>query len=292
MGSASGSGEQELDGHIQVACTAHASTGVRRLVKSVIRGIKVREYNKFALHRHLNSQQCRDSGSSWYSFRASLLCLCSCGQAPRVCSAGPCRAACILPGQQQMATPPHSLTNPWCCPQARQDPEAAREGMGGTYFFTNEAGRKVAIFKPCDEEPLAPANPKGYVGRNLGDPGWKSTVRVGEAAMREVAAYLLDHDHYAQVRRALCLVGLECGNGWTCWCRAVVAVAANGSSLSQAARRMHDSLLNACAADGLCHCVAWLCRCRTQCWCVPGTQPSTTNMRPSQAQVAAVGPAT
>jgi hypothetical protein len=84
--------------------------------------------------------------------------------------------------------------------QARQDPEAAREGMGGTYFFTNEAGRKVAIFKPCDEEPLAPANPKGYVGRNLGDPGWKSTVRVGEAAMREVAAYLLDHEHYAQVR--------------------------------------------------------------------------------------------
>jgi hypothetical protein len=87
--------------------------------------------------------------------------------------------------------------------QARQDPEAAREGMGGTYFFTNEAGRKVAIFKPCDEEPLAPANPKGYVGRNLGDPGWKSTVRVGEAAMREVAAYLLDHDHYAQVRTRL-----------------------------------------------------------------------------------------
>lgn len=71
--------------------------------------------------------------------------------------------------------------------------------MGGTYFFPNELGRKCAIFKPCDEEPLAPANPKGYVGRNLGDPGWKSTVRVGEAAMREVAAYLLDHDHFAQV---------------------------------------------------------------------------------------------
>jgi len=83
--------------------------------------------------------------------------------------------------------------------QARQEPEAAREGMGGTYFFPNEAGRKCAIFKPCDEEPLAPANPKGYVGRALGDPGWKSTVRVGEAAMREVAAYLLDHHHFAQV---------------------------------------------------------------------------------------------
>ncbi len=41
MGSAVGSSEQELEGHIEVACTAHASTGVRRLVKSVVRGIKV-----------------------------------------------------------------------------------------------------------------------------------------------------------------------------------------------------------------------------------------------------------
>lgn len=77
---------------------------------------------------------------------------------------------------------------------AEQEPEAAQEGMGGTYFFTNENGRKVAILKPCDEEPLAPNNPKGYVGRALGDAGWKPTVRVGEAAMREVAAYLLDRD--------------------------------------------------------------------------------------------------
>ena len=41
MGSVTGSSEQELEGHIEVACTAHASTGVRRLVKSVVRGIKV-----------------------------------------------------------------------------------------------------------------------------------------------------------------------------------------------------------------------------------------------------------
>jgi hypothetical protein len=59
--------------------------------------------------------------------------------------------------------------------------------------------QQVAILKPCDEEPLAPNNPKGYVGRNLGDPGWKPTVRVGEAAMREVAAYLLDHEGFARV---------------------------------------------------------------------------------------------
>jgi hypothetical protein len=53
--------------------------------------------------------------------------------------------------------------------------------------------------KPCDEEPLAPNNPKGFVGRQLGEPGLKPTVRVGEAASREVAAYLLDHDHFAKV---------------------------------------------------------------------------------------------
>ncbi|EFN56367.1 hypothetical protein CHLNCDRAFT_57613 [Chlorella variabilis] len=83
--------------------------------------------------------------------------------------------------------------------KALQEPEAATEGLGGTYFFTNEAGQKIAIMKPCDEEPLAPNNPKGFVGRALGEPGLKPTVRVGEAASREVAAYLLDHDRFARV---------------------------------------------------------------------------------------------
>lgn len=44
--------------------------------------------------------------------------------------------------------------------KAWQQPEAATEGLGGTYFFLDEAGRKIAIVKPCDEEPLAPNNPK------------------------------------------------------------------------------------------------------------------------------------
>lgn len=83
--------------------------------------------------------------------------------------------------------------------KAFQEPERATEGLGGTYFFTNEAGQKIGIMKPCDEEPLAPNNPKGFVGRQLGEPGLKPTVRVGEAASREVAAYLLDHDRFARV---------------------------------------------------------------------------------------------
>ena len=43
-----------------------------------------------------------------------------------------------------------------CC----QEPQAAETGLGGTYFFRSEAGAMVAIIKPCDEEPLAPNNPK------------------------------------------------------------------------------------------------------------------------------------
>jgi hypothetical protein len=41
-----------------------------------------------------------------------------------------------------------------------QEPEAAPSGLGGTYFFKDDKGHKVAIIKPCDEEPMAPNNPK------------------------------------------------------------------------------------------------------------------------------------
>eukprot|EP00210_Caulerpa_lentillifera_P002882 g2752.t1 len=85
-------------------------------------------------------------------------------------------------------------------------PEKTEEGFGGTYFMANATGQKLAIFKPCDEEPFAPCNPKGFIGRALGDPGLKPTVRVGEAALREVAAYLLDHDSFAKIPTTL-LIG-------------------------------------------------------------------------------------
>lgn len=83
--------------------------------------------------------------------------------------------------------------------RAQQEPSAPREGMGGTYFLLDDSGDKVGIFKPCDEEPLAPNNPKGWAGRAMGAPGMKPSVRVGEAALREVAAYLLDHGGFAGV---------------------------------------------------------------------------------------------
>ncbi|KAL2559143.1 Phosphatidylinositol 4-kinase gamma 7 [Forsythia ovata] len=79
------------------------------------------------------------------------------------------------------------------------DPIPAHGGLGGAYYFRNSRGESVAIVKPTDEEPFAPNNPKGFVGKALGQPGLKRFVRVGETGFREVAAYLLDYDHFANV---------------------------------------------------------------------------------------------
>ncbi|KAF8747747.1 hypothetical protein HU200_013153 [Digitaria exilis] len=79
------------------------------------------------------------------------------------------------------------------------DPVPVTDGMGGAYYFGVDMGERVAIIKPTDEEPFAPNNPKGFVGKTLGQPGLKRSVRVGETGFREVAAYLLDHKNFANV---------------------------------------------------------------------------------------------
>ena len=38
-------------------------------------------------------------------------------------------------------------------------------GTGGTYFLRSRKGRKVAVFKPENEEPFALENPRGFAGR-------------------------------------------------------------------------------------------------------------------------------
>lgn len=78
-------------------------------------------------------------------------------------------------------------------------PIPINSGLGGAYYFKNCQGENIAIVKPTDEEPYAPNNPKGFVGKALGQPGFKRSVRVGETGFREVAAFLLDHDHFARV---------------------------------------------------------------------------------------------
>jgi hypothetical protein len=79
------------------------------------------------------------------------------------------------------------------------EPVPVNSGLGGAYYFRNSKGDSVAIVKPTDEEPFAPNNPKGFVGKALGQPGLKRSVRVGETGYREVAAYLLDHGNFAKV---------------------------------------------------------------------------------------------
>eukprot|EP00475_Leptophrys_vorax_P033679 TRINITY_DN5334_c0_g5_i1.p1 TRINITY_DN5334_c0_g5~~TRINITY_DN5334_c0_g5_i1.p1 ORF type:complete len:618 (+),score=135.74 TRINITY_DN5334_c0_g5_i1:342-2195(+) len=82
--------------------------------------------------------------------------------------------------------------------QVGLSPQLAKEGSGGTYFLRDDSGQRVAVFKPDDEEPKAPNNPRGYQGR-MYQPGLRKGILSGEASLREVAAYMLDHDGFANV---------------------------------------------------------------------------------------------
>jgi len=79
-------------------------------------------------------------------------------------------------------------------------PELCEEGVNGTYFLQNPAGKRVAIFKPIDEEGNVDNNPKRTdalaVHPNTG-------LISGEGAVREIAAYLLDTDHFSCVPRTV-----------------------------------------------------------------------------------------
>uniref|UniRef100_A0A5B6ZWZ2 1-phosphatidylinositol 4-kinase n=1 Tax=Davidia involucrata TaxID=16924 RepID=A0A5B6ZWZ2_DAVIN len=74
-----------------------------------------------------------------------------------------------------------------------KQPIRSSEGTGGTYFMQDALGNKyIAVFKPIDEEPMAVNNPQG-LPLSLNGEGLKRGTRVGEGALREVAAYILDH---------------------------------------------------------------------------------------------------
>jgi len=77
-------------------------------------------------------------------------------------------------------------------------PELTPSGLGGTYFLKNSAKQVVGVFKPEDEEAGGPNNPKGNCGC-MGKPSVRNGVLAGEANLREVAAYMLDHQKFANV---------------------------------------------------------------------------------------------
>jgi hypothetical protein len=70
-------------------------------------------------------------------------------------------------------------------------PQAVKFGVSGSYFLRGPNRVDLAIFKPFDEEPFAPNNPKGYVGK-FGTKAMRDGVLSGEGASREVAAFMLD----------------------------------------------------------------------------------------------------
>lgn len=62
----------------------------------------------------------------------------------------------------------------------------------------DKSNNPICIFKPIDEEVFAPNNPRGYIapfGTRFPD----RNILSGEACIREVAAYLLDHKRFSGV---------------------------------------------------------------------------------------------
>jgi len=79
-------------------------------------------------------------------------------------------------------------------------PELCEEGVNGTYFLKNKEGKKIAIFKPQDEEGNSANNPKkSEENSDLNN----KRIPIGEGCKREVAAYLLDRDSFYSVPRTV-----------------------------------------------------------------------------------------
>lgn len=85
-------------------------------------------------------------------------------------------------------------------------PELCQEGVNGTYFLKDKFGKKIAVFKPQDEESTSENNPKRKEKSSNSHSSSQSQIissltnlptkgiLQGEAAIREVAAYLLDRE--------------------------------------------------------------------------------------------------
>ncbi|KAG9450014.1 hypothetical protein H6P81_009979 [Aristolochia fimbriata] len=69
-------------------------------------------------------------------------------------------------------------------------------GLGGAYYLRSDNGTKISVVKPIDDEA---GLSKGFVGLILGPQGLARPSLDGETAVREVAAYLLDHGGFAGV---------------------------------------------------------------------------------------------
>ncbi|KAG7393647.1 Phosphatidylinositol 4-kinase type 2-beta [Phytophthora boehmeriae] len=85
--------------------------------------------------------------------------------------------------------------------QARVAPIPIEDCTGGVYYLRTKNRRLTAVFKPADEEPYALNNPKNFQKpeQAAGASGIRQGISPQDSAVREVAAYLLDHQHFAKV---------------------------------------------------------------------------------------------
>ena len=90
-----------------------------------------------------------------------------------------------------------------------EGPCLTEEGTSGSYVLRDvsdcsndhEGGsytKPLAVWKPIDEEPFAPNNPRGMQAP-FGSETCRPGVKSGESSIREVIAYVLDHEGFAGV---------------------------------------------------------------------------------------------
>ena len=79
-----------------------------------------------------------------------------------------------------------------------QSPVLSEDGTSGTYFLKDDNDSVVSVFKPIDEEPYAPNNPRGMKAP-FGSVTCRPGVKSGELTIREVIAYMLDHEGFSDV---------------------------------------------------------------------------------------------
>ena len=78
-------------------------------------------------------------------------------------------------------------------------PKLSENGTSGTYFLQNAKRKNIAVFKPRDEEPFMPNNPRGYNNIKGESMGFRKGIRPGESYLREIAACLIDSEHFHKI---------------------------------------------------------------------------------------------
>lgn len=105
----------------------------------------------------------------------------------------------LVDGHSSPASLHYLVDNAWKGFKKHMSPKLCEEGVGGTYFMMDEKEQVIGVFKPQDEEPYSPNNPKGYIPKFGEYNGFKEGIESGEASIRECAAFLLDYGNFSNV---------------------------------------------------------------------------------------------